>query len=127
MASIIHVTEKACAYIKSILEKNNRMGLRLSIKKTGCTGYAYCPTLIDEVNPADTMLEPMNGVKIFIDTNWFHLLQGLQVDYVEDTKSGLKQKRLVYINPNEGGRCGCGESFHLEKDKPDAKGNERVS
>ena len=54
-----------------------------------------------------------NGVKIFIDTSWLHLLQDLQVDYVEEEKTGLKQKRLVFTNPNESSRCGCGESFHI--------------
>jgi Fe-S cluster assembly iron-binding protein IscA len=38
----------------------------------------------------------------------------LLVDFIEETTNVLKQKRLVFINPKETGRCGCGESFTIE-------------
>jgi len=110
----ITVTDAASAYIKKMLEKGNGMGFRLSVKKTGCSGYSYLPAIVDKVNVADLSFETQNGVKIFIDTTWLNLLQGLHVDYIEEEKTGLKQKRLVFTNPNESSRCGCGESFHVE-------------
>lgn len=107
-------TDAACGYIKKMLEKNHGVGFRLSIKKTGCSGYSYLPAIIDKINSSDLAFTIADGVTIYVDTVWLELLQGLQVDYVEDEKTGLKQKRLVFTNPNESSRCGCGESFHIE-------------
>ena len=109
----ITVTDAASDYIKKMLEKNNSVGFRLSVKKTGCSGYTYQPTVVDTINPADQVIEVQSNLKIFIDTAWLDLLQNLQVDYIEEDKLGLKQKRLVFTNPKEGDRCGCGESFHI--------------
>jgi len=108
----IVISDAACAYIKKMLDKQNGVGFRLSVKKTGCSGYSYLPTIVDVINANDLVIEK-NGMNIFIDIAWLDLLQGLHVDYLEEEKSGLKQKRLVFINPNESSRCGCGESFHV--------------
>jgi len=110
----ITFTDAASVYIKRMLEKSNGIGFRLSVKKTGCSGYSYLPTVVATANAVDMTFETANGVAIFIDTAWLNLLQGLHVDYVDEDKSGLKQKRLVFTNPNESSRCGCGESFHIE-------------
>ena len=109
----ITMTDAACAYIKKMLEKNQHAHFRLSVKKTGCSGYSYLPAIVETIHATDTMFEK-NGLKIWIDPSWAHVFQGLTIDYVEEEKTGLKQKRLVFINPNESSRCGCGESFHLE-------------
>lgn len=114
MIPTIQFTKNAMDYIQKMIAKNKGVGFRLSIKKTGCSGYSYLPTVIDKVNEGDWQLTLENGVTIFIDVLWAHVLQDLHVDYVEEEKSGLKQKRLVFINPNEKNRCGCGESFHLD-------------
>ena len=111
----ITLTEAACDYIKKSVQKQQGVGFRLSVKKTGCSGYSYLPSICKEINAKDFPIEN-DGIKIFIDTTWLHLLDGLQVDYVEEEKSGLKQKRLVFTNPNESSRCGCGESFHIERE-----------
>jgi len=109
----IHLTSAASNYIKMMIEKNKAMGFRLSVKKTGCSGYSYFPAIVTEINSHDMLIET-DGIKLFVDTSWLHLLQGVEVDYVEEEKTGLKQKRLVFTNPNEASRCGCGESFHIE-------------
>lgn len=109
----LKVTDAACEYIKSMVEKDKGIGLRVSIKKTGCSGFAYAPTIVNEENSTDHVLTIQNGIKIYIDDKWLNLLDGVVVDYVEEVKSGLKQKRLTFSNPNESGRCGCGESFHV--------------
>jgi iron-sulfur cluster assembly protein len=109
----VTITTAACEYIKKMLGKSKGVGFRLSVKKTGCSGYSYFPAIVEKVNETDQTLMTDNGVKIFIDTAWLHLLQDLHVDYVEEEKTGLKQKRLVFTNPKESSRCGCGESFHI--------------
>lgn len=109
----ITLTESATAYLKNMIAKDKGLGFRLSIKKTGCSGYSYLPTIVDKVNANDLYLE-IAAVPIYIDSEWQSLLQGLQIDYLEEDKAGLKQKRLVFTNPNEANRCGCGESFHID-------------
>ncbi len=49
------------------------------------------------------------GVQIFIDPTTTMFLLGSEMDYVEDTF----HTGFVFNNPNEKGRCGCGESFHV--------------
>jgi iron-sulfur cluster assembly protein len=110
----IVVTQAASAYIKAVLLKNRGKEFRLSIKKTGCSGYAYLPAMVTTVNTKDIKFDIGDGVKIFLDAAWAYLLSGLIIDYSEENKFGLKQKRLVFINPNEFGRCGCGDSFHIK-------------
>jgi iron-sulfur cluster assembly protein len=109
----ITFTAAACDYIKKMVEKEQGAAFRLSVKKTGCSGYSYLPAIVQEINPADTKLTLANGTTVFVDPMWQHLLEGVQVDYVEEDKNGLKQKRLLFTNPNETNRCGCGESFHV--------------
>ncbi len=109
----ITLSEAASEYIQQMIVKQHAVGFRLSIKKTGCSGYSYFPAIVSEINSKDVMLE-LSGVKIFLDATWLHLLDGVQIDYAEENKSGLKQKKLIFNNPNESSRCGCGESFHIE-------------
>jgi iron-sulfur cluster assembly accessory protein len=116
MSPDIVLTDAASIYIKKMLEKKQGAGFRLSIKKTGCSGYSYMPEVIETVNTNDVVIETANGVMVYMDTTWLHLLLGLNIDYIEEEKSGLKQKRLVFTNPKESSRCGCGESFHVESD-----------
>ncbi len=114
MSLNITLTDSASTYIKKMVEKTHGAGFRLTIKKTGCSGYSYLPSVIENVNAADLTFKTANDVTIYVDATWLHLLQGLHVDFIEEDKSGLKQKRLVFSNPNESSRCGCGESFHVE-------------
>lgn len=113
MKNIITLTAPAAAHIKKMLEeKAGSVGFRLSIKKTGCSGYSYVPTIIDKVLEQDVHFVE-TGIHIFIDREWLDLIKDIVIDYVADG-AGLKQKRLVFINPNEKARCGCGESFTIE-------------
>lgn len=113
METPVTFSDSACVYIKKMLEKNKGIGFRLSIKKTGCSGYSYLPSVVDTIHSADMNFK-INDINIYIDVTWLHLLKGVHLDYLEEEKSGLKQKRLVFTNPNETNRCGCGESFHAE-------------
>jgi len=115
MQPIITLTETAAQHIKSMLKKtSNSVGFRLSIKKTGCSGYAYVPAIVDHVTPNDLYFTAQEGLPIYIDPACENFIKGVVIDYVADNTIGLKQKRLVFINPNEKNRCGCGESFTIE-------------
>lgn len=112
---MITLTDAAFAHIQSMMEKQpGSCGFRLSIKKTGCSGYAYVPQIIEKMEPSDIHFA-QDTLDIYIDPASESFIKGVVVDYVADIDSlGLKQKRLVFINPNEKNRCGCGESFTIE-------------
>lgn len=111
--TIITLTDAATDHIKKMLEKNaNGIGFRLSIKKTGCSGYAYVPDIIEQINANDIHFS-RDGLDVYVDSTCEDILKDLIIDYVADNV-GLKQKRLVFINPHEKDRCGCGESFTIE-------------
>lgn len=110
---MITLTAAASDYIRKMIRKENGMGFRLTIKKTGCSGYSYLPTVVAEANTSDLKIEK-DHITILIDPLWAHVFEDVRIDYIEEEKSGLKQKKLVFNNPKESGRCGCGESFHVE-------------
>jgi len=113
--SVITLTDSAVSHIKSMLVKHkNGVGFRLSIKKTGCSGYAYVPDIIEKINETDIHFSQDN-LEVYVDSQCEDFVKGVIVDYVtENNAQGLKQKKLVFINPNEKNRCGCGESFTIE-------------
>ncbi|MDR3490463.1 MAG: iron-sulfur cluster assembly accessory protein [Gammaproteobacteria bacterium] len=111
----ISFTDAAAAHIKNMLENNPKaLGFRLSIKKTGCSGFAYVPDLITEIKHDDIHFEAQHNLPVYVDPKSLEFFEELLIDYVVEEGHGLKQKRLVFVNPKEKGRCGCGESFTLE-------------
>jgi iron-sulfur cluster assembly accessory protein len=107
----MNITETAKQYIQSLLEKNPGKLFRLSIKKTGCSGFAYWPHWVENPEATDLSYAIADHLHIAVDQAWLAWLDGLTVDYLEEQKAGLKQKRLVFKSPKEASRCGCGESF----------------
>ena len=69
---------------------------------------AYEMVFADDKEPLDEVVEA-KGVKLFVDAKALMFLIGTEMDYVEDKL----QSGFVFNNPNEKGRCGCGESFHV--------------
>ncbi|MEO8401301.1 MAG: iron-sulfur cluster assembly accessory protein [Gammaproteobacteria bacterium] len=111
--SIITFTDAAAGHIKNLLVKDSKgIGFRLSIKKTGCSGYSYVPAIIEQMNEDDIHFVAQSGLHVYVDPECVSFVKDLVIDYVADNV-GLKQKRLVFLNPNEKNRCGCGESFTL--------------
>ncbi|MEC8725220.1 MAG: iron-sulfur cluster assembly accessory protein, partial [Pseudomonadota bacterium] len=82
-------------------------GLRIGVRTGGCSGMAYSMEFAQEQEPLDEVVEE-KGVKLFVDSKALMFLIGTEMDYVEDKL----QSGFVFNNPNEKGRCGCGESFH---------------
>ena len=116
MSDLLNFTEAATAHIKSMLIKQQGLGFRVSIKKTGCSGFSYVPTIISQLIEGDLYFKSPADLNVYVDPDpdCLKYVKGLTIDYVEEKKEGsLKQKKLIFINPNEKGRCGCGESFHV--------------
>lgn len=84
------------------------MGLRLSVKKTGCSGFAYVVNYADEIGADDVVFEDQ-GVKVIVDRASLGYIDGTEVDFV---KQGLNEA-FRFRNPNVKGECGCGESFTI--------------
>lgn len=107
----ITLTEAAIAHLRNQFKKHpGAKGLRIKIKTTGCSGKSYQPELADHILPDELTFAVAPDVNIFVNPDDFLLyLKGLNIDYVkEGLNSGFK-----YINPNEKGSCGCGESFTI--------------
>lgn len=106
----IKLTEAAAAQIKALLAQRGKdsLGVRVGVRNAGCSGLAYTLEYVDEADPFDEMVEE-RGVTVLIDPKAIMFLLGTEMDYVEEKlKSGF-----TFTNPNEKGRCGCGESFHV--------------
>ncbi len=105
----IHLTESAATQIRNHLEARGKgLGLRLGIKETGCSGYAYVVDYAEEVGPDDVTFDDQ-GVTVVVDRNSLTLIDGTEVDYV---RHGLNEV-FRFKNPNSKDECGCGESFNV--------------
>ena len=101
-------TEAAVTHIKTCLEKRGKgVGVRIGVKTTGCSGLAYVLEYVDEAKAEDEAFSVADDITVYIDPKAFQYLKGTTLDYV---KQGLNEG-FEFINPNEAGRCGCGESF----------------
>ena len=82
------------------------LGLRLGVRRTGCSGWGYAVDMARDQRDGDTVFE-QDGVSVFVDADSLALVDGTEVDFV---KQGLSEQ-FVFRNPNVAGECGCGESF----------------
>ena len=105
----ISLTSAAAERVNRHLEaRGHGVGLRVGVKKTGCSGYAYVINYADSVDEDDRVFESA-GIKIVVDPDSLPLIDGTEVDFV---KSGLNEA-FKFRNPNVAGECGCGESFNV--------------
>jgi iron-sulfur cluster assembly protein len=105
----ISLTQSAADRVRSFLAaRGHGVGLRLAVRRTGCSGFAYVVNYADEVRPDDVVFED-RGVKVYVDAPSLKLLDGTIVDFV---KQGLNEA-FRFRNPNVKGECGCGESFSV--------------
>ena len=104
------ITDAAADYVQAVIAKRDKPteGVKIGVRSRGCSGLSYTLEYADEVSDFDEVVED-KGIKVLIDPKAVMFLIGTEMDYVEEKlKSGI-----VFNNPNEKGRCGCGESFHV--------------
>ena len=104
------VTEAAAGRIQTLLAKRGKpsVGVRVGVRARGCSGLSYTLEFADERGKFDEVVED-KGVTVLIDPKAVMFILGTEMDYVEEKlESGF-----TFRNPNEKGRCGCGESFHV--------------
>jgi iron-sulfur cluster assembly protein len=105
----VTLTENAAKRVKSFMKKRGEIaGLRLGVRSSGCSGFAYVLEYADQAEPEDQIFES-NGVKIIVDPKSLVFLNGTELDY---TREGLNEG-FKFNNPNVKNTCGCGESFSM--------------
>ena len=106
----ISLTEAAAGRVRTLMERAGKpvLGVRVGVKKAGCSGLQYQVDYVEEAGPFEDVVESQ-GVKVFIDPMAVMFLLGCEMDY-EETKM---HSGFVFRNPNEKDRCGCGESFSV--------------
>ena len=105
----ITVTESALRQIKKVLSQQAKAeGLRVGVKKAGCSGYSYVLGFVEQVEANDKVFEH-DGVKIVVDKQALTLLDGTELDY---QREGLNES-FKFHNPRVTATCGCGESFSV--------------
>lgn len=106
----ITLTDAAAQRVKEMIAGRGKptLGVRVGVRTKGCSGLSYTLEFADEKGPFDEEVTE-KGVTVFIDPKASMFILGTEMDFVEDKlESGF-----VFTNPNEKGRCGCGESFHV--------------
>lgn len=103
----ISLTPAAARHVeKSLARRGSGLGLRLAVKTSGCSGFAYALEFVDAANADDECFQTC-GVTVIVDRRSLGMLDGTELDFVrEGLNEGFK-----FSNPNARANCGCGESF----------------
>ncbi len=105
----IHLTERAAARLRQLYATGQQGRLlRIGVGTKGCSGHSYDMSWVEAPGPGDETVTE-HGATVVIDRKAILFLLGTVMDYeVQQLESGF-----TFRNPNEKGRCGCGESFHV--------------
>ena len=108
---MIDISLAAAQHFQKKLQSSGKTGLALKVKRSGCSGFSYDLAFIDSVPDLDAYVLVDNALDIpfYLEKQSVAYLKGLKIDF----KTEGVQQRLIYINPNESGQCGCGESFSV--------------
>lgn len=108
--ALLSMTDRAAERARAMLEKRGtpEAWIRIGVTTSGCSGLSYKLEYADRVEEGDEEV-PCQGVKLVVDKKSLLTMAGTRIDFVtENFKSGFR-----FTNPNEKGRCGCGESFKV--------------
>jgi len=109
LPQLMTLTDAAADRLRSLYSKGQAgMLLRISVNTKGCSGLSYDMTWVPAAGPGDETVTD-KGLTVLVDRKASLFLIGSVMDYeMKDLVSGF-----TFSNPNEKGRCGCGESFHV--------------
>jgi len=110
MPDMITITDNAAQHIQNLLDGRDKpsAGVRIGVRTAGCSGFSYTLEFADDASEFDEVVEH-DGVTVYIDPKATMFIVGTEMDFVEEKL----QSGFVFNNPNEKGKCGCGESFHV--------------
>ena len=105
----IGLTEVAALKVRSLLTQEGREDLRLrvAVQPGGCSGLIYQLYFDERVLDGDAVVD-FNGVEVVVDKMSVPYLDGASINF-EDT---IEKQGFTIDNPNAGGSCACGDSFH---------------
>ena len=106
---LMSLSERAAERLRTLYDTAHAgQTLRISVGTKGCSGLSYDMNWVEAAGPSDEVVTD-RGLTVLVDRKASLFLIGTTMDYeVRDLSAGF-----VFINPNEKGRCGCGESFHV--------------
>ncbi len=105
----ITLTESAADRVREFMRKEQASGLRLDLRKSGCSGWAYEVELVDQPLPEDVEFD-QNGVKVFVNREVLDKIDGTEIDFVQEGFNRV----FKFNNPNVTASCGCGESISFD-------------
>ena len=106
---LMRLTEAAADRLRRLYESGEQgQLLRIGVRTKGCSGMSYDMSWTDAPGPSDEVVSD-RGVTVLVDRKASLFLIGTVMDY--ETKALVSG--FTFTNPNEKGRCGCGESFHV--------------
>ncbi len=106
---LMRLTEAAADRLRAMYAKGRQgMLLRIGVKTKGCSGMSYDMSWVEAPGPGDEVVTDQD-VTVLVDRKASLFLIGTVMDYeARELEAGF-----TFTNPNEKGRCGCGESFHV--------------
>jgi iron-sulfur cluster assembly protein len=106
---LMRLTDTAAERLRRLYESGEQGKLlRIGVRTKGCSGLSYDMSWTDAPGPGDEAVSD-KGVTVLVDRKASLFLIGTVMDY--ETKA--LSAGFTFTNPNEKGRCGCGESFHV--------------
>lgn len=103
------LSDTAASKAKALLEQEGRddMHLRIAVQPGGCAGLRY-QLFFDERTLDGDLFRDFNGLKVAVDRMSAPYVQGATIDFVDT----IEKQGFTIDNPNAGGSCACGDSFH---------------
>lgn len=109
-AAPVRLTEAALRHLRQQIRSTTALGLRLTVKESGCTGYRYVLDLVQGEAPAgDLRVAVADDVVLWLDPQALDIVRGTTIDYAREGVNST----LRFLNPNVQDSCGCGESFNV--------------
>ena len=106
---LMRLSDVAAARLRELYAKGQQgMLLRISVSTKGCSGMSYVMDWVPQPGPGDEVVAD-KGLTVLVDRKASLFLIGTEMDY----KTDVLTSGFTFSNPNEKGRCGCGESFHV--------------
>jgi len=107
---MIHITDLAYNKIKKLVIDRNKVGIRIGVKTTGCSGLAYVLEYVNDYkHEAGIINYGQKDFVVLVDMKSDVYVNEMTVDWV---RRGLNEG-FNFVNPKERDRCGCGESFRV--------------
>ena len=105
----VDLSDAASSKAKALLDQEGRddMHLRIAVQPGGCSGLRY-QLFFDERTLDGDLVSDFNGLKVAVDRMSSPYLDGAVIDFVDT----IEKQGFTIDNPNAGGSCACGDSFH---------------